>query len=331
MRHIHHWMVMGGLLLACLSQAAPASTNTLRIGVPWPPGSKGMSDLKAAARILSKKTEGRVQVKFVEQHELDSGALSCDGVLLLGPVLARHSPASRVFSLPFLFRSAAEVAYLQKQMDAEIASELETRGFVVLAQLDLGFAYLHSVAPLETVAQLKAIRLWVPPAEADSIRAAESYGMTVVPMEASRVREALQKGRVDAVMVPPLGAILLQWHAEVNSVLDAPFLCLYAVVVLREDVLAALDEADRDLLREELSRVFSAVAADGRRKEPEALEVLALNGVERHPLGDTPDQRAEWNVWSLAVASRLVDEGYIPADALERARQSLVEFRARFR
>jgi len=327
MNFLRRWIVMGGLLLACLSHEVAASTNALRIGVPWSPGSKGMSDLKTAARSLSKKTDGRVRVKFVEQHELDSGPIPCDGVLLLGPRLSHRSPASRIFNLPLFFRSSEEVARLQQQMDAEIAAELEAQGFAVLAQMDLGFAYLHSTSPLETVAQLKSARLWVPPVEVESIQEGKSYGVTLVPMEAAQVREALRQGTLDAVLVPPLGAILLQWHAEFKSVLDAPFLCLYAVVILRQDTLAALDAPDQVLLREELALAFSAVAAEGRQKEPEAFDVLEKNGVVRCPLGATPEQRAEWEAWSEAVVDRLVAEGILSGDTLARARQSLKIFR----
>jgi len=324
-------LMTGILLLACLSHEVVASTNTLRMGIPWPPGSKGMSTLKTAARAIAKKTDGRVRVKFVEQHELDSGPVSCDGVLLLGPRLSRYSPASRLFTLPLFFRSSEEVVHLQEEMDAGIATELKARGFAVLAQLDLGFAYLHSTAPLETVAQLKAARLWIPPTEEQAIQEAESYGVTPVPMEAAEVRDALREDIVDAVLVPPLGAILLQWHAELKSVMDAPFLCLYAVVILRQDAFATLDALDQALLRDELSRAFFAIAADGRQKEPEALDVLAQNGVVRRPPGTTPEQRTEWETWSDAVAERLVANGHVPADALKQARQSLAEFRERLR
>ena len=153
--------------------------------------------------------------------------------------------------------------------------------------------------------------------------------MTLVPLEAPQVREALRQGTVDAAIVPPLGAILLQWHTEIKNVEDTPFVCLYAAVVLRKDALAALEGPDQAVLRNDLARAFLATADDLRGKESESLDVLAQNGVARHTLGSTPEQRAEWEAWAGAVADRLAAEGRVPAAELAQARQALAEFRAK--
>jgi TRAP-type transport system periplasmic protein len=321
-------MAMLALLCALPPLEGAATTNLLRIGAPWPAGSKGMVDLQAAGRDIARKTDGRVQVKFAEQQDLDSGPLPCDGALLAGPGLARQSPASLVFALPLFFRSSAEVARLRAQMDAAIAAELEGRGFATLAQLDLGFAYLHSVLPVETPAALKASKLWVPPAEPEAVRMAESYGMTPVPLEAAQVRDALRQGTVEAAIVPPLGAILLQWHTEIKSVADTPFACLYAAVAVKRDALDRLEPPDRVLVCAELARAFAAAADELRAKEAEAFDVLVQNGVERHSLGALPEQRAEWEAWAVAVANRLSAAGILSASVLDRARKTLSEFRA---
>jgi TRAP-type transport system periplasmic protein len=316
------------LIWALVPLQGEAVANSLRIGVPWSPGSKGMSDLQAAGRDIAKRTAGRVQVKFVEQHDLDSGPAPCAGALLAGPALARESPAARVFALPLLFRSSAEVAQLRGRIDATVASELDARGFATVAQLDLGFAYLHSRTRIQTVAELHEAQLWVPASPPESMRMVESYGMPLVPLETSQVREALRQGTVAAAIIPPLGAILLQWHLEFKSVVAAPFLCLYAVVVVRKDALAELEVADQAVLREELGRAFSAAAEDLRRKESESLDVLAQSGVERLPLGGAFGPTAEWEAWAATVADRLVAAGVVPAAVREQARQSLADFRA---
>jgi TRAP-type transport system periplasmic protein len=317
-----------GILALGSLPAGAAATNRVQMAVPFSMGSKAMADLRNAARNIAMQSAGRVQVKFVEQPDLDSESGACDGALLAGPVLSRYSPAARVIALPLLFRSAEEAAKLRAQMDARVAADLEARGLSLLALLDLGFAYVHSKQPVETVEQLKAVRLWVPPADPESLRIAEFYGVTPVPLAAPQVRDALRDGTVSAVMVPPLGAILMQWHVEVAAVSATPFFRLCGAVVLRNDALARLEPADQVLVRDELARTFSAAADDLRQKEAESLEVLAQNGVVRHPLGATPEQRTEWETWATTVAARLVAEGFIPAGILEEARRTLAGYRA---
>jgi len=320
------WILAIDLLLIITVSAV--AEDAIRIGVPWSLASKGMSDLKAAARTLSRKTEGRLQVKFVEQHDLDGGKLPLDGVLWVGPALAEHSAAARIFSLPLIFRTADEVEQVRQVLDAEVAVELEAQGFVPLVQLDLGFAYWHSTRPLQTVSQIESTRLWVPSTAAERIQGLQAYGVTLIPMEAGEVKQALSKGSVESAVIPPLGAILLQWHTEFKQVFESPFLDLYAVVVLRREGFESLNASDQALLRDNLSAAFLSVAEDMRQKEPEALEVLKLNGVLQKPLGNTPEQQAEWAAWASGVADRLAADGVIPVVALAETRKTLAAYRS---
>jgi len=323
------WMqiLIGTLLAVSLPQAAGAATQTLRLAVPWSPGSKGLADLKTAARRISKQTDDRVRLKFVEQHELDTGDSLCAGGLLTGAALARISPDSRLFSLPLLFRSVEEVTSLQAELDEDIRAALTERGFVTLTQLNMGFAYIHSRRPIEGVGDLKAVQLWVPPGEEESLQIARSFGMTPTPMEVSAVRAGLREGSVDAAIVPPLGAILLQWHTEFKFVADTPFVCLYAVVVLKEEALAALEKPDQVVLRDELAQTFQLITEELRQKEQEALVVLEKNGVARQPLGHAPEEWQEWNVWAASVADRLILEGLVPSVGLAKTRRVLAASR----
>ena len=200
---------MLALMCVLVPMGGRAATNPFRVGVPWPAGSKGMADLQTAARRLVKTTEGRVQVKFVEQLDLDSEQGACDGALLVGSALSRRSPTAQTYSLPLLFRSSAEATELRSRMDSKVLAELEAQGLALVALLDMGFAYIHSRQPVETVEQWKSARLWMPPSEPEALRMAEAYGVAPVPLEASRVRTALHEGTVDAVIVPPLGNELM--------------------------------------------------------------------------------------------------------------------------
>lgn len=323
--------IRGGLALGVLlALAAPAgaATNLLRIGGPWPAGSPGMDILQAAGRQIAAQTGGRVAVKCVEQLDPDAGPARCDGALLAGPDLTRRSPAAILYSLPRLVRSAAEVEALRPRRDAAIAADLEPRGFETLAVPDLGFGYLLARTPVATAAQFQAQRLWVPPDASESRRIVEAYGVTPAPMDVAEVRAALHDGRVDAAILPPLGAIVLQWHVEVRSVSDEPFLPLFAAVVLRREALTGLAAGDQAVVRERLAEAFQAACRSVAGQEAEALDVLVQNGVARQPLGTTPEERAGWDAWAQATGDRLATEGLVSAAQLQDVRAGLAEFRA---
>jgi TRAP-type C4-dicarboxylate transport system substrate-binding protein len=315
-------------LLAAAPRASAAPTNTLRIAVLWPKGSKWMNDAQAGARELGRKTGGRVQVRFVEQPRLGEGAEACDGGMLAGPELAHYAPDSLVYMLPLLFGTLEEAAAVRAAVDPQLAGSLRGRGLVVLGVEDAGFGYVLSRTPVDTVNQFKQTRLWMPATEPEMVRMARAYGASPVPLEAGQVRSALASNTVDAVINSPVGAILLQWHTQVSYVADRPLLYLFVVTVLRQEALDRLAPGDRDLVREALGRLFADAFRQTRQKEAEALDVLARNGVERRPLGADDAARREWDAWAASVADRLVADGLLSSGIVATVRAKLSELRA---
>ncbi len=303
----------GWVLLLCLGLplAGGAEPQPLRMAVPFPPGSKGMADLQQAARVLFRQTGGRVQIKFTEQLDLETGDCPADGGFLAGSPLALRSPTAAMDSLPLRYRTVEEAARFREQMAPLMAAELEARGYVPLAFVDLGFAYLLSVQPLETVEAFQASRLWVPAEDPRAWELSAAYGTARISLAASQVRGGLQDGSVEAVVAPPLGAILLQWHVELRSVSDRPFLHLLGAGVLKREALEKMEAEDRALVCASLAAAFEAVAGDLRQKEAESLEVLVQNGAGRHPFGITPEQEAGWVAWASRVAEHLSGAGVV--------------------
>ena len=303
----------GWILLLCFGLPLPgeAGPQLLRMAVPFPAGSKGMVDLQQAARDLSRQTEGRVQIKFTEQLDLESGGQPVDGGFLAGSPLALRSPAAAMDSLPLRYRTDEEAVRFRERMEPQMAAELEARGLVPLGFVDLGFAYLFSMRPLETVEAFQASRLWVPAEDPHAWELSAAYGTLRVPLAAPQVRAALHDGSVETAVAPPLGVILLQWHVELKSVSDRPFLHLLGAGVLRREALEKLEKADQVRVCAGLAAAFGAVAGDLRRQEAEALDVLGQNGVERHPFGISPEQEAGWTEWAARVAEDLSGKGVV--------------------
>ena len=309
--------ITGWVLLLCfgLPTLAVAGPQLLRMAVPFPPGSKGMADLQQAARDLSRQTGGRVQIKFTEQLDLDSVGQPVDGGLLAGSPLVLRSPAAAMDSLPLRYRTGEEASRFRERMEPQMAAELEAKNLVPLAFLDLGFAYLFSVRPLETVEDFQASRLWVPTEDACAWDLSAAYGTLRVPLAAPQVRAALHDGSVETVVAPPLGAILLQWHVELKSVSDRPFLHLLGAGVLKREALAKLEKEDQEQICAGLAAAFRAVAGELRQQEAEALEVLVQNGVERHPFGSSAEQESGWEAWAARVAERVSGAGMVSGTA----------------
>src|SRR5439155_22610639 len=83
-----------------------------------------------------------------------------DGVASTGLLCERLSPSMRVLGMPGLFGDPAELRYVTRQLQPLVTAEMTRAGFTLLATSGLGPAIIFSRAPIRTMAQLRATRLW---------------------------------------------------------------------------------------------------------------------------------------------------------------------------
>lgn len=127
--------------------AAVGAAETFKIATLAPEGSAWMTEMRAGAKGIEKRTEGRVKFKFygggvqgndkqvlrkMRIGQLHGGAFVSSGLRML-------QPDSELFGLPLLFNSADEVHYVREQMDDKLRQNLEDAGYV-----NFGFPALDS-------------------------------------------------------------------------------------------------------------------------------------------------------------------------------------------
>ena len=108
---------------------------TLKIATLAPDGSSWMQAMRDGAAEVDRLTEGRVKLRFypggvmgnensvlrkIRVGQLQGGALTGGG-------LASLYPDSQIYSLPFLFLSYAEVAYVRERVDPILLEGLSSQ------------------------------------------------------------------------------------------------------------------------------------------------------------------------------------------------------------
>ena len=118
-------------LLCFLS--VPASAVTLKIATVTPEGSQWMKDMRASAKEVKERTEGRVQIKYY-----GGGIMGNDNKVLgririgtlqggaFTPVaLSGLYPELNLYGLPLVFDSEEEATYVRERMDEKLRQGLE--------------------------------------------------------------------------------------------------------------------------------------------------------------------------------------------------------------
>lgn len=271
-----------------LLAAGAAPAKTLKIATIVPEGSSWMVEMRRAAEEIEERTEGRVKLKFypggvmgndktvlrkVRAGQLQGGAFTSGA-------LSEIYPDIELYSLPFLFRSYAEVDHVREVMDEKLIAGLEANGFVALSITDGGFAYVLSQKPIQRVEDMEGAKVWLVEDDKMSEIALDLAGVSPVPLPIADVYTALQTGLVDTVAAPPMGAIAFQWHTKVEYLTDVPVMYLVGVVAVERRAFSKLSPGDQQIVREVVAEAGERLDRESRAGEKNAREALANQGIE---------------------------------------------------
>jgi tripartite ATP-independent transporter DctP family solute receptor len=192
-------------LIAGLS-VANAQQVTLRSAEIHPDGYPTVEAVKYMGELLSKETNGRLNIKVFPSGQLgeekDTIQQTQFGVIDMNRInfaaLNNIVPETRIPALPFLFRS---VDHMHKVLDGAIGDEIlkafEQYGMVGLAYYDSGArSFYNTKRPIKTLEDMKGMKLRVQPSDL-FIDLVKALGANPTPMPYGEVYSGLQTGVVD--------------------------------------------------------------------------------------------------------------------------------------
>lgn len=322
-------------ILFGLAWVMSATTHAvqLKIATDAPDGSLWMSSLRTAAAEISEKTENRVTFKFYPggvmgndmavMRKIRSGQLS--GAVMTVGGLTRTYPDIELYGLPLLFRSLDEVDYVRSRMDQTLLRGLEERGFVAFGIAEIGFAYAMSQAVVRNLDEVRAQKVWVPAGDQGAARTLAAFDISPIPLSVADVLGGLQTGLINGVAVPPVAAIVLQWHTQLHHALDLPLMYVYGTLAVSDRQFSKLSDSDQLLVRERMKRLVEYVNGRNRRDHERAVEVLKSQGVSWNM--PTAQAASEWQHQADRVSLQLVDAGVVSAPMFQQLMQYLSDCR----
>ena len=314
--------------------AQPLAAATLKIATVSPDGSGWMKVLRKSGKAIEQRTDGRVKLKFYPggvmgddkavMRKIRIGQLH-GAVLTTGPLIPLYKDI-QVFNLTMAFRSLEEVDYVRSALDEQVLAGLQANGFTAFGFAEVGFAYAMSQAPGTSVEHARSQKVWIPDGDAAAAQAIGAFGITPIPLPLTDVLAGLQTGLINAVTAPPIGALALQWHTQLNHAIDVPLLYVYGMLAMSNRHFKKVSKADQAIVTEVLRGAVAEVNATSRSDHEQALAVLRRTGIEFK--APTSEELAEWQRYGKAANERMVAEGLLSEDMYSQVLRLLAEYRA---
>ena len=276
------------ILVMTLTGLGTASALKLKLATLAPDGSEWMNQVRQGGDEIKKRTEGRVSLRIYPGGTMgnDQAMLrkirigQLHGAMVVSSALSAIDKDQQLYGLPLVFHSYEEVDHVRAKFDEVVCSTLEAKGLVPFGIIEGGFAYILSVNPTTSLADLKGRKAWVPANDKIAQATLEAAGLSPVPLPLSDVLTGLQTKLIDTVAGPPVGAVALQWFTKATYFTDWPILYSYGSIVMGTKALNRLSETDREIVREVLTRISEQLNKRSRNDNIEARKALAKQGVQ---------------------------------------------------
>jgi TRAP-type C4-dicarboxylate transport system substrate-binding protein len=299
-----------------------------------PDGLAWIKQLRTAMKAIDQETEGRVKFKLYPggvQGD-DSTVLrkmrigQLQGGALAAGALIRFYTDLQIYNMPLQFKNSNEVQHVRAEMDDGIIDGIKQGGVHVFPLIETGFAYLLSKKPVSKPEDMANLKVWVPDGDPLGEQLVKLFKVSPVPLNITDVLAALQTGLVDAVAVPPLVAIALQWHNHVDYMMDLPLMYIYSVLAVDGRAMKKVSPADQSVIASHLDPLMKEIDGVNRQDNVKAFEAILAQGVT--PVQPSTADLAAWNALAVEALAAMVAAEEVSQPVLDQFQASLEAYRA---
>jgi TRAP-type transport system periplasmic protein len=304
----------------------------LKIATLSPEGSMWMEKMRKGAEMVAQKTDNRVTFKFYPGGVMgnDKTVLKkirigqLQGGAVVAGSLSQFFPANQIYAQPLKFKTIKEVDYVRKYMDQYVIDGLDNAGFVTFGLIGGGFAYIMSQKPITTVQDLRNQKVWIPDNDKISQDSIKAFGVTPIPLSIADVRTGLQSGLINTVATSPVGAVVLQWHTQIEYITNIPLIYLHAVLAVDKEKFLKINEQDRKIVTQIMTKALNKIDIQNREDDINAIQALKNRGITF--ITPSKDDMAEWQKIADIASKKMVESGILPRDMADRLDNHLIDF-----
>jgi TRAP-type C4-dicarboxylate transport system substrate-binding protein len=245
---------------------------------------------------------------------LQAGSFSAVG---LGTIDASFN----VFDIPFFFDSYDELNYVQDKLTPVIRKHAEQKGFILLNWGALGWAQVFSKKPIQTVDDLKGIKLYTSAGNDQMVQWFKANGFQPRAMAMTDIMTGLSTGMIDGMPSTPLAAMLFQWNRQTPYMLELGLAPIVGASVVTAKTWKAIPDADKPKLLEAAAGVEKRLRDAVPKLDENAVAIMSKNG-----LTVTKATGPEWK-GQLENLAKTMRGQMVPNDIFDIAVKARDEFR----
>ena len=320
--------VILALSAVVLAHAAIAQT-TIKLATIVPQGSVWDKDLQQMAEEWKNATGGRVAVTIysggsqgdesnvLRKMRLD--ALQAASFTAVG--LGSIDSSFNVFDIPFFFASYDELNYVTAKLTPLIRKRVEAKGFMLLNWGHGGWTQVFTKTPVQTVADLKRIKLYTSAGNDRMVQWFKANGFEPRAMAMTDILTGLTTGMLEGLPTPPLAALMFQWYKQTPYMLDIGLAPIIGATVITRKAWNAIPEGDRPKLLEAAAGVEKRLQVEVPKQDADAVSAMTKQG-----LTVTKATGPEWRTQIDGLAKTMRGE-MVPQDVFDAASKARDEFR----
>jgi len=319
-----------GLAAAALILCATSAfAQSIKLATVVPDGSIWDKNLKQMAEEWKQATGGRVSVTVygggsqgdeptvLRKLRLDALQAAAFTAVGLGSIDASFN----VFDIPFFFESYDELNYVTQQLTPTIRKRLEAKGFVLLNWGHGGWAQVFTKKPVQTVDDLKKIKLYTSAGNDRMVQWFKANGFEPRAMAMTDIMTGLTTGMIEGLPTPPLAALLFQWYRQTPYMLELGLAPIVGANVMTKKSWNAIPDTDRTKLLASADAVEKRLQTDVPKQDAAAVAEMAKRG-----LTVTKASGPEWRTQIDALSKTMRGE-MVPPEIFDAAMKARTEYR----
>ena len=285
--------IVPSLALACalLTPVALGAAITIKLATQAPVNSSWHKALLDMGLEWDKKTEGRVKLTVYAGGTQGSeeatirmmrpGVDQLQANLLMLPGLSNIDDAFSVFGIPFFFESDEEGQYVLEKLTPMLEKRLDAKGFKLLAWGSAGWIRVFSKKPLQSIADVRAAKLFTSQGDDRMVQWYKSNGFRPVALSAGDIPAQLKltTGMIDAAPSPPYPALLLQIFRDAKYMLDVRVAPLYGALVMTNEAWTKIEAKDRPAVIAAAKTLEGRVLGEAPKLDIDSVATMKTRGL----------------------------------------------------
>jgi TRAP-type C4-dicarboxylate transport system substrate-binding protein len=175
------------------------------------------------------------------------------------------------------------------------------------------------------VGDLKERKIWVPDNDKSTVDSVSSFGISPIALPLADVRTGLQSGLIDTVGTSPVGAVVLQWHTEINYITNIPLLYIYAVFAIDKKAFNKISPDDQKIVSENMGQALKELDRLNRQDDVKAIEALKKQGIKF--ITPSQEQMDEWLATAANASQKMIDAKDLPKAPADKIDALLAQYR----